>query len=133
MKTLQQIIERNDYKKVSKQLCDQIEEIAGAIQSKMESLDLKIFNDLRIVERSANGYNQSYLTRSDSGVLNVCSNSTQGKNRSGFYYAGNFNCWITFATNEEALSFIKKTQFYIDSLDEHETKKCEEMQKHIIN
>lgn len=136
MKTLDQIIKRNDYKRLSIQLANKAEELAEIIMSKMKELDIRELKDLKIVKRSANsGHNQDYLIIVDggdfSGALNVCQKSTGGKNREGFYYAGDFNCWIDFAKNDDVLHFLNFFQNYLEKLEEIENEKCAEIEKHL--
>ena len=133
MKTLQQIIERDDYKRLSRNLANKVEELANIVIKKMEELDIEELGELAIVKKSASYFEHKYLViKKDyyyqSGVLNVCKNSDYGNGRVGFYYGGDYSKWVDFATNEEALYFLNNFKKYMELLDEVESKKVAEIE-----
>lgn len=133
MKTLEEIIERNDYKKISENLANKVEELADKITQKMVDLDIKELDDLEVFEVRGQHFSQYFLRIAFpdrySGVLNICKNSTYGNSRSGEYFANDFNCWINFAKNKDALYFLNNLQRYLSLLDETETEKVREAEK----
>jgi len=133
MKTLQQIIERDDYKRLSRNLANKVEELAEIIIKKMEELDIDELGELAIIKKSSSYFTQKYLVMKkdyyyQSGVLNVCRNSTLGNGRIGFYYAGDFSQWVDFATNQQALYFLSNFKKYMELLDEVESRKTAEIE-----
>ena len=136
MKTLQQIIERDDYKRLSRNLANKVEDLANIVIKKMEELEIEELGDLSLVTKSASYYTHKYLViKKDyyyqSGVLNVCRNSDYGGGRPGFYYAGDYSKWVDFATNEEALYFLNNFKKYMELLDEIESKKVAEIENYM--
>ncbi len=136
MKTLQQIIERDDYKRLSRNLANKVEELANIVIKKMEELDIEELGELAIVKKSASYFEHKYLViKKDyyyqSGVLNVCKNSDYGNGRVGFYYAGDYSKWVDFATNQEALYFLNNFKKYMELLDEIEGKKVAEIEAYM--
>jgi len=61
MKTLQQIIERDDYKRLSRNLANKVEELAEIIIKKMEELDIDELGELAIIKKSSSCFTQKYL------------------------------------------------------------------------
>ena len=133
MKTLQQILKRNDYIRLSKELAEKAEELADEILAKMIELDIDELDNLEIINVSSNsGHEQNYLIiegNPNSGILNICKHSFIGSNRSGFHFAGDFNCWVDFAENKEAILFVNNVNNYLLLLDKIETEKFEEIKK----
>ena len=135
-KTLQQIIERDGYKRLSRNLANKVEDLANIVIKKMEELEIEELGDLSLVTKSASYYTHKYLVVKkeyyyQSGVLNVCQNSDYGNGRTGFYYAGDYSKWVDFATNEEALYFLNNFKKYIELLDEVESKKVAEIEAYM--
>ena len=52
MKTLQQIIERDDYKRLSRNLANKVEDLANIVIKKMEELEIEELGDLSLVTKS---------------------------------------------------------------------------------
>lgn len=127
---LLKVLERNDYKRLTKELADYCETYASLIKEKMKELDLKELEDLVIVKVSANNFYTDYLAFGDyyshGGDLECC---RAGRSSNGDYFAGNFNCWISYAKNNEALKFLNNLKHYLKLLDEIETKKSEKIKE----
>jgi len=133
MKTLEQIIKRDDYKRLSRNLANKVDDLANIVIKKMEELEVEELGDLSLVKKSASYFEHKYLVIKkeyyyQSGVLNVCRNSDNGNGRNGFYYAGDYSKWVDFATNEEALYFLNNFKKYMELLDEIESKKVAEIE-----
>ena len=140
VKELEKVIERNDYKRLSKKLAEKCEELADIIIDKMIELEIDKLDDLKLLKASLSGFTEYYLVISefsvdadfgydkDSGVLNVCKIS-RGLNANGYYFAGNFNYYVNFAKSKEALYFLNNAKKYLDLLDKIETKKSEKFKE----
>ncbi len=137
---LLKVLERNDYKRLTKELAEKCEELADIIIDKMIELEIKELDILKLKKVSVSGFTEYFLViedcrRSnddcylkDSGALNVCKIS-RGLNANGYYFAGNFNYRIDFASNDEALYFLNNAKKYLDLLDKIETKKSEKFKE----
>src|SRR5690606_4626826 len=116
-----------ELEKVIKELAEKCEELADIIIDKMIELEIKELDILKLKKVSVSGFTEYFLViedcrRSnddcylkDSGALNVCKNS-RGLNANGYYFAGNFNCRIDFASSDEALYFLNNAKKYLKLL-----------------
>ena len=119
MKTLQQVIERHDYQRLSAQLAERTEELQKAIFEKMLELDIKSLLDLSI------------LTDMDGMYLSV---KKEEKDEEYFYPFGYTSDYSFFRNiikmkNAQRIEFLNKAQSYIDELDRIETEKSNELSK----
>ena len=136
-KSIDEIINRDDYARLTKALKDRTEEIAVKVRRKMEDLDLDEidiegmtlivkeysadygqyhFNNLSIKQRCIDDYNEEsdeYLSLEDI-------NET--------YYAYNdFKCKIEGASAKQALKFLNAAKKIFDNLDEIETQQVNDV------
>lgn len=119
MKTLQEVLDRNDYVRLTESLKSKTIELAEKIRHKMEALDLEYFYGYDIVRANANGYTTVYLAYSkgyDRFSL---------EDERSYYFCGNFNCRIQAATNDMRLKFLNVAGDMLADLDKEETAKCE--------
>lgn len=136
-KTLDQIINRNDYIRLNSSLIDRAIEVAHIIRKKMQDLDEEELavniskpNECSVHIRSvrANGFSTEYLgiDKYDHGEYISCHSLECNKS---FYYAGDFNCWIQRASSEEFLLFLKNARDLLNALDELESEKVNKINK----
>ena len=134
-----EILNRNDYVRLSAKLKSQVEELAKRIREKMEDLD--IANDdnfdngeigvdgvvVRVVSIKRQTFGEyEYLAIKREGECygesSWYSLEDIGKE---YYYAGDFTAKVVGATNKEALAFLNVAKKLIEGLGELEQKRVE--------
>ena len=140
MKTLDEILKRNDYCRLTENLKERVEEIAGRIRKKMTELDID--NDdafwngeigvdtvtVRIVDKKSSAGTYSYLAikRSVDEEYNgtpIYGYFSLEDIDKDFYYSGDFNARVQGASNSEALAFLNVAKKFIQGLGEVEQEK----------
>lgn len=139
-KTIDEILERNDYIRLTKQLRERVEDIAGRIRNKMNELDIDNDNDfcngeigcgdivLRAAEYYYNGGGYETLTIKAHDEYGVCWHTLEdvGRTRGEDDYGNRID---GRATNSECLAFLNVARDLIDGMDEIEDEKSIEVQK----
>lgn len=129
-KSLDSILARNDYKRLTASLKERVEDIAKRIREKMEELDIPHDEDFYEGEICANGV----TVRIDSVRTNGLGSyeflairregeyhgeyswySLEDINRE-YYYAGDFNARVRGANSKEALAFLNVARQLIEGL-----------------
>lgn len=146
MKTVTEIIERTDYKRLTPALEERTEEVAEVIRKKMRQLSLdKIDLDddnvsLRIKTFKANcgsSHTCLMLVRSVE-CYTVCTDYHEEKIENlvsledidcEYYYQHDYNCYIIGANHREALNFLNKANNIMQYLDKIETAQTDEVNK----
>lgn len=145
-KTLDEILNRNDYVRLSESLKEQTKEIAKRIRRKMEDLDLinddSFFNGeigadgvtVCVKSRKSNAGSYEYLAIKRKGEYygeaEWYSLEDVGKD---YYFAGDFNAEIVGASNKEALAFLNVAKKLIEGLGEVEDKLVNNVQTALKN
>ena len=128
MKTIEEIVNRNDYKSLNESLNDRVKEISKIIRKKMYELELTELDDYRICEvKSNSGFSDDYLAVEDEYAFR--SLETDG----GYYFCNDFNCHVISATHHQKLNFLNNSRNLFNLLDSIETKKCDEIKKALEN
>lgn len=138
-KTIDEILERDDYARLTKALKDRTEEIAVKVRRKMKDLDLDeiyiegltlivkeysadqgqyYFDNLSIKRHCIDDYNEE----SDEYV------SLEDVNKS-YYAYDDFKCKIEGASNKQALKFLNSAKKIFEYLDEIETQQVNDVTK----
>lgn len=128
MKTLEEIIARNDYKKINTVLKDRVNELAGAVRRKMNQLEEEeIFSNGILlstrVARANSGYSVEYLAIEEDGCYNSLEHQFER------YVAGDFTARIGAASNASYLNFLNNAREIFEELDELEDQKCASYQE----
>lgn len=125
MKTLEEIIQRDDYQRLSKKLQEKVQELAKNIRHKMYQLDLDCLGDIHIetVKSYRSGYSDDFLATSGNHDLESIGRS--------YYYCNDYNLYVKGASNKEALNFLNNVQRYLTMLDEIETEQCQAINRAI--
>lgn len=137
-KSLDAILARDDYKRLTAALKERVEEIAKRIRVKMEELDIPHDEDFYEGEISANGV----TVRIDSVHTNSCGSyeflaikregehygesswySLEDVNRD-YNYARDFSAHVCGANNKESLAFLNVAKQLIEGLGEIEQKQA---------
>ena len=144
---LNQILARDDYKRMTENLKSITEEVARAIHTKMDELEIENNTDfdngeigaddvvVKVISvNSGSGFNRSFLgiKRYEEGAHHAYYASLEDIN-STYYFCGDFNARIYGATNKEALAFLNVAKRLIQGLGELEQKQADEIQQTIDN
>ena len=140
---LNEILARDDYKRMTENMKSITEEVARAIHTKMDELDIEENSDfdngeigadgvvVRVITVNTNsGFNRSFLgiKRYEEGYHHAYYASLEDIN-STYYFCGDFNARIYGATNKEALAFLNASKKLILGLGELEQHQVDEIQK----
>ena len=134
-----EILNRNDYVRLSAKLKSRVEELAKSIREKMEELDIENDNDfdsgeigidnvvVRVVSMKRRTFGEyEYLAIKREGECygeeKWYSLEDVGKE---YYYAGDFTAKVVGATNKEALAFLNVAKKLIEGLGELEHNRVE--------
>lgn len=140
---LNEILARDDYKRMTENLKSITEEVARAIHKKMDELEIEDNTDFDngeigvddvvvkvITVNSNSGFNRSFLgiKRYEEGDNHAYYASLEDINDT-YYFCGDFNAKIYGATKKEALAFLNASKKLILGLGELEQHQVEEIQK----
>lgn len=138
-KSIDEIINRDDYTRLTKTLKDRTEEIAVKVKRKMKDLDLDemIINGFKIVVKKYSAdYGQYHSDKLsierycpvdyDGGYYEYL--SLEDINES-YYLAGDYNCRIIGASNKDALKFLNSAKKIFEYLDDTESEQVNDVTK----
>lgn len=140
---LNEILARDDYKRMTENLKSITEEVARAIHKKMDELEIEDNTDfdngeigvddvvVRVITVNSNsGFNRSFLgiKRYEEGDNHAYYASLEDINDT-YYFCGDLNAKIYGATKKEALAFLNASKKLILGLGELEQHQVEEIQK----
>ena len=124
MKTIDEIVNRNDYKSLNEALNERVKEIAEIIRKKMYCLQIEELDYYRICEvKSRSGFSDDYLAIEDEYAFRSLESDGE------YYFCNDFNCKVIAASYEEKLGFLNYSRNLFNLLDSIETKKCDEIKK----
>lgn len=140
-KNLNEILKRDDYKKLTKQLKERVEKIACSIAVKMFDLDIESeiikIDDVqvtcnRVRSNCGSVYDFLAIGREDGYGYGTNWYSLEDVNHS-YYYCGDYDARVCGCTNKEALCFLNVASKIIERLDEIERAQVKEIQKALDN
>ena len=138
-KSIDEILNRDDYARLTKTLKNRTEEIAVKVRRKM--------NDLDLVEIKADGFKLAVKKYSadygqyHSDKLSIERHCVDDYNEEyneyvsledineSYYLADDYKCRITGASNKEALKFLNAAKKIFENLDEIETQQVNDVNK----
>ena len=138
-KTIDEIINRDDYARLTKALKDRTEEIAVKVRRKMNDLDLDeiyIEGMTLIVKEYSADHGQYHFD--NLSIKQYCAVDYDGgydeylslEDINESYYAyDDFNCKIEGASTKQALKFLNSAKKIFEYLDEIETQQVNEVNK----
>ena len=128
MKTIDEIVNRNDYKSLNEALNERVKEIAEIIRKKMYCLQIEELDYYRICEvKSRSGFSDDYLAIGDGYAFRSLESDGE------YFFCNDFNCKVIAASYEEKLGFLNYSRNLFNLLDSIETKKCDEIKKALEN
>lgn len=129
MKTLDEILKREDYKRLTSKMAERVYDIAIKIRRKMHSLDIKELTvdglKIRDCKRRSNVDSYVFLAVVDNEDYE---DSLYDINDSGYLH-NDYSCYINGATNKEALAFLNRARKIIEYLGEKEEEKVKVIQQ----
>ena len=138
-KSVDEIINRDDYTRLTKTMKDRTEEIAVKVRRKMNDLDLDemIINGFKIVVKKYSAdYGQYHSDKLsierycpvdyDGGYYEYL--SLEDINES-YYLAGDYKCKIEGASNKQALKFLNSAKKIFEYLDDTESEQVNDVTK----
>ena len=134
-----EILNRNDYVRLSAKLKSRVEELAKRIREKMEELDIENDDDfdsgeigidnvvVRVVsiKRRTFGEYEYLAIKREGECYNEAAWYSLEDIGKEYYYAGDFTAKVVGATNKEALAFLNVAKKLIEGLGELEQKRVE--------
>lgn len=124
LRTLERVIRRDDYSRLSVKLAEKTEEFAKIVRKKMKELEIENFNlkglYFKICKRKTrsghcyqflgNEYEKSY------------------EDDESYYFVNDYNCYVEANNNKEKLNFLNSIKDIFNYLDEVETEKSKEIE-----
>ena len=139
--SLDAILARDDYKRMTAALKEKVEDVAHRIYNKMEELDIDdaIRVDGITIKRSsvrANVGTYEYLAILDNDGDRFMPEEYQERHSlmdidREYYYAGDFTAKVRGASNKEALAFLNAAKDFILALGELEQKQADDIKQAI--
>ena len=141
--SLDKILARDDYKRMTEKLKSIAEEVARAVHKKMDELEIENNTDfddgeigvgdvvVKVISvKGSSGFERSFLgiKRYEEEAHHAYYASLEDIN-STYYFCGDFNARIYGATNKEALAFLNVSAKLIKGLGEVEQHQVDEIQK----
>jgi hypothetical protein len=125
MRTLEEIINRNDYSRLTVTLNKRVQQLAKLVRNKMVDLDLAELKNFPYAIRT--------LHTSSCGDYSFLGNEygESLEDNSNYYYCGDFNARVYAALNRSKLGFLNNAKAILQELDETETRQVEEINKAI--
>lgn len=131
MKTLDEIINNENYTKLNGALVDRSIELAEKIREAMRSAEIEEIGDYSIrTVRTRSGF-------SDTSLYIYCLGSYDDpepeyrslETSESRYYTGDFNCWIQAAKGKDRLKFLNDAKSILEEIDKIKQKRIEDVEK----
>lgn len=118
------MLERQDYVKANAKLTKKVVEAAELLRKKMEQLDIRSLSTdnitVTLLDIKANGGQfRDKILCIDDGMGDLLQSTCALD--SGYYWTGDFNCWVQYATPEEFLTFANNWQDIVKEITALET------------
>jgi len=127
MKTIDEIINNENYKRLNGALVDRSIEIAGKIREAMQSAEIKEVGDYSIqTVRSRSGFSTTdlyVLAECDDYPVYHCLEIENSK-----HFANDFNCWMQKATGKERLKFLNDAKSVLEEIEAIKQKRMEDVE-----
>ena len=140
-KEIYEILNRNDYVRLTAKLKSRVEELAKSIREKMEDLDIANDDDfydgeigvdgvvVRVVSIKRQTFGEyEYLAIKREGGYGESSWYSLEDIGKEYYYAGDFSAKVVGASNKEALAFLNVAKKLIEGLENIEDERVNNLQ-----
>lgn len=132
MKTLDEIINNADYKRLNCALLDRSFELAEKIRKAMLVAELRSIDNYFIrTVCSRSGFSETSLyvaVRDDDGELEFRSL----EHSFSHYYSQDFNCWITAAEGKDRLKFLNDAKMLLIEIDKEMQKRIDDINSALV-
>lgn len=140
-KTIDEILNRDDYARLTSQLKERVEEIAERVHNKMIELDIPNNPDYYDGEIEVDGLTLCVASaRSNCGTYEYLAIRNYDHElvsledlNDNYYYAGDYYARVKGANNADALRFLNSARKIIEALGEIEAEQYEEEKKALAN
>lgn len=126
MKTIDEIINNENYKRLNGALVDRSIEIAGKIRRAMETAEINKVGDYSIkTVRSGSGFSTTKLyvqVECDDYPEYHCLELEESE-----YFCNDFNCWMQKASGKERLKFLNDAKNVMEEIDAIKHKRMEDV------
>ena len=128
MKTLDEIINNENYERLNGALVERSIELAQKVRKAMDSAEIKEVGDFRIITKSANsGFSDKslYIASCDSEHVLEYHNLEIRKSQ---YFAGDFNCWMQAANGKDRLHFLNCAKIALEKIEAIKNKRMADVE-----
>ena len=124
-KTIDQIINNENYTRLNEALKQRSIEIAEIIRKEMNKLQINEIGDYKVCGVKSSGFSEEYL-----GMLKYdgCGYTSLERTKS-CYFVNDFNCWIEAATTKDRIQFLNAARSIFDKIDRIKESRCEEIEE----
>jgi len=133
MKTLDEIINNENYTKLNGALVDRSIELAGKIREAMQSAEIEEIGDYSIrTVRTRSGFSDTALyieAMVDSSNWGATPEYHSLETSGSGYYTGDFNCWIQAAAGKDRLKFLNDAKSILEEIEKIKQKRIEDIEK----
>lgn len=132
MKTLDEIINNENYTKLNGALVARSIELAEKIREAMQSAEIEEIGDYSIrTVRTNSGFSDTALyieaaVDSNWGAIPEYHSLETSESR---YYTGDFNCWIEAANGKDRLKFLNDAKSILEEIDKTKQKRIKDVEK----
>ena len=119
MKTLDEIINNENYKRLNRALIDRSIELATKIHEAMRSAEITEIGDYSIrTVKSHSGYSDTslYILAQTESDYETYPEYRSLEDRTSRYYCNDFNCWIEAAKGKDRLKFLNDAKSILNEI-----------------
>lgn len=130
MKTLDQIIENENYTRLNGALVERSVELAKKIRQAMDTAEITEVGDFRICTLKANcGYSDRTLHILNDETMSYSSL----EHTDSYYFCGDFNCWVESANGKDRLRFLNSAKRILEEIDAIKEKRISDVEQALKN
>lgn len=130
MKTIDQIVNNENYKKLNTALVERVIEIAEKIKEECFKLGLDDCDSFKLggctfqirkVKSNSGYYQYNLYIDTERGLVAI-------DEKSSYYYMNDFNCWIKASNNSEKLYFLQHAKVIFADIDAEKEDRCKSIE-----
>lgn len=130
MKTIDEIINNENYKKLNNALIERVIEIAEKIKEECIKLDLDDYDSFKLgdctfkigkVKCNSGYYQYNLYMYTERGLVAI-------DEKSSYYYMNDYNCWIKASNNSEKLQFLQHAKAIFADIDAEKEERCKSIE-----
>ena len=131
MKTLDEIINNENYTKLNGALVERSIELAEKIREAMRSAEIEEIGDYSIrTVRTHSGFSSTalYIEAAVDSNWGAIPEYHSLETSESCYYTGDFNCWIEAAKGKDRLKFLNDAKSILEEIDKIKQKRMSEVE-----